>query len=917
MKRLIALLLAVCLCCAVPAMADTSVSLYQEQGEAYKFLNSLGIVESISENQAIYFETPANRGDFVRYAMLLGGYDVSNMDYTHSFYNDVSVSDENFKYISCAYELGYVSGKGDHMFHPDDTISYSEAVKILTCVLGADKIAKSLGGYPAGYVLAASKLGIKQNSVSNANALTNGDVIALLYDALFAHTAHDNGVETVVDNSNEGVVLEKCHGVYKYSGVVKSAGGVAITLDSGIETERDEFIIDKTKFRYASDTQGFLGMYADVYYKTKDGIAIALYVDISDNEVTVIESEDFVSSKDSVIEYTETNINFETTYKSKEIKLSSKTDVVYNGKPYPFYDDNLFDLSKTNGSIRCISSSKGGSADVVIVEAYSNYVVASVDRMDKLIYSKLPKETLDFSKCSDVEIFDAYGNARTFEDIFAADVVSVMKSVDGKYAKIIASSSRENRKVIEILDDNKVVLDNHKTASFDFIAKEKAKNELLIGRLIDICYDYKGRICDFVYNAEYEDGIDYGYLVRVASNTSGFSNDVKVKLFRLTNVMEEYFVADKLNLDGDKVSNKEVYNRFVLTDSSNGVEYTDMQMVKFSVNKETGKINFIDSKYKGSREGEESLTSITHDKTYFIMDIGALEGLNAFEKGYFLSIPMPDSTLTPSAVNDIPDYLFTSEESIINAGDISGTFEVVDADAAGWASLMIHRPKWKPVGQSADTLEGVAKGEGTVYMVDSFSYVLDDDGNEVVKLTYYNSSGEKKSNLVRNKNLVKVAVTKNGTTTYEDMEKGDLFSCDIDKENYIYSTSICLNLSNITNDKFIKTTLEELSGRVCGPAYGVSDQGLSLLCTVKEGEVPDFSTGAYYEEIFDLDTRYTRTLGNNFSKVVVYDVKEETVTKGTLDDIITCDTDGYCPSILYARVSLGRITYTYVINNYR
>ena len=916
MKRLIALLLAVCLCCAAPVMADTSASLYDQESEAYTFLNSLGIVEDISENHMVYFEGPANRGDFVRYAMLLGGFDVSNMEYTHSFYNDVSISDENFKYISCAYELGFVSGKGNYMFCPDDSISYAEAVKVLTCVLGADKIAKSLGGYPAGYILAASKLGIKQTSVSNSNVLTNGDVLKLLYDALFAHTAFDNGIETVVDYSDLGLVLEKCHNVKKLSGVVQSAGGTAITFDSGIDTEHDEIIVENTKFRYAGDTKKLLGMYADVYYKTDRNIATAVYVDVSDNEVTVIESEDFVSVKNSTIEYYETNISFETTYKVETIDISPKCDVVYNGKSYPFYDDKLFDLSKCNGRITCITSSKGNSADVVIVEAYSNYVVSSVDRMDKLIYSKLPKEKLDFSKFSEVEVFDAYGNERTFDDIFVSDVISVMKSADNKYAKIIASSARENRKVIERQDGYKVILDNQKPAVLDFIVREKADKELLLGRLLDVSYDYKGRICDFIYT-DYEDGIDYGYLIRVGGNTSGFSTDVKVKLLRLTNVMEEYFVAEKLKLDGDKVSNREVYKRFVLTDATNNREYTDMQMIKFSVDQNTGEIDYIDSKYLGSKEGGETLTSITHPKATFIMDIGALEGLNAFEKGYSLTIPIPDSTLPPSTVNDIPDWEFSVANSIINAGDMSGIFEVVDADEAGWSSLLVHRPIWWPTGESAGSLEGVATGNESIAIVDSFSYVMDDYGNEVVKLVYYNDKGEKKTNLLRYKNLIKKAVTNNGIKTYKDMEQGDLITFGTDKEGYISSMSLCLNISNITNDKFFRTSLEGMGGRVCGLAYGASDQGLSLLCTVKEGEIPDYSSGASYDEVFDVDSRYTRTLAKNFSKVVVYDVENEIIRKGTIDDVVTCKTDANCPSIVYARMSLGRIAYIFVINNYR
>lgn len=538
MKRIIALLLALCMCYAMPVFADSSTpSLYEEEIEAYKFLNALEIVESVSENKILFFEQSASRGDFVRYAMLLGGYDVSNMSYTYSVYNDVSTTDKNFKYINYAYELGFVSGNGDFKFNPDDTISYNEAVKIITCVFDAEKMATALGGYPAGYAVAASKLGIKLDNVSDTDKLTNGDVVRLLHSALYAHTAFDNGEDVVVDHSDSGIAMEKYHDVRIVSGVVKSAGGIALTLDKYTETDEDEFLVENRIFKYSEDPQKLLGMYADVYYQKRGNYDYAVYVDTSHNEVTVIDSEAFCGIKNLKIEYTQTDVSFETKEKQKTITLSGDCDVIYNGKPYPFYDDKLLDLTTCNGSITCISNSGGRFADVVIVEAYSNYVVASVDQMNMYIYTKLPHDMLDFSGYSEVEVFDSHGNKRSFDSIFASDVISVMKSADGKYAKIIASSTRENRKIMEKLSDDVVIFDNNKSAILDFIVREKAENELLLGRLLDICYDYKGRICDFIYN-DYEDGIDYGYLIKVAGKTSGFSSTVKLKLLRLTNVME-------------------------------------------------------------------------------------------------------------------------------------------------------------------------------------------------------------------------------------------------------------------------------------------------------------------------------------------------------------------------------------------
>lgn len=104
---------------------------------------------------------------------------------TSSNFSDVPSSYWAVGYIAKASSLGIINGYQDGTFRPDNTITYAQAVKMLTCAWGFSQQADALGGYPNGHLAIAKELGITAGIQSAANApASRGTVAMLAYNTL-------------------------------------------------------------------------------------------------------------------------------------------------------------------------------------------------------------------------------------------------------------------------------------------------------------------------------------------------------------------------------------------------------------------------------------------------------------------------------------------------------------------------------------------------------------------------------------------------------------------------------------------------------------------------------------------------------------------------------------------------------------
>lgn len=74
-------------------------------------------------------------------------------------FSDVPESHWASGYIDAAYQAGIVNGNDDGAFRPDDKVTYGDVAKMLTTLSGYGERAQYFGGYPRGYLFAASTNG--------------------------------------------------------------------------------------------------------------------------------------------------------------------------------------------------------------------------------------------------------------------------------------------------------------------------------------------------------------------------------------------------------------------------------------------------------------------------------------------------------------------------------------------------------------------------------------------------------------------------------------------------------------------------------------------------------------------------------------------------------------------------------------
>ena len=110
-------------------------------------------------------------------------------DYEKPSFSDVDKSHWAYKFIIYAAQMHPITiqGYGDGTFHPDETVTYAEFVKMCVCLLGYD-IYAAHKGYPEGYIEEAENLGLTEGlgARKNDGGITRADAAVILANTLEA-----------------------------------------------------------------------------------------------------------------------------------------------------------------------------------------------------------------------------------------------------------------------------------------------------------------------------------------------------------------------------------------------------------------------------------------------------------------------------------------------------------------------------------------------------------------------------------------------------------------------------------------------------------------------------------------------------------------------------------------------------------
>lgn len=179
MKRKIIMLAvaAAMLAGSAPVLADRT-----EYSDEIDFVTSNGIMDG-DENGDLDLSDTITRAEFIKMLMKAAEGEALD-DYTVDTgisFDDVPDELWSAPYINKAAECGFADGYEDDLFHPDDSITYVQAIKLVLAVCGIDT---RYTNYPYGYITSAVETGILEGlELEPDRAITRGETAKLMYNA--------------------------------------------------------------------------------------------------------------------------------------------------------------------------------------------------------------------------------------------------------------------------------------------------------------------------------------------------------------------------------------------------------------------------------------------------------------------------------------------------------------------------------------------------------------------------------------------------------------------------------------------------------------------------------------------------------------------------------------------------------------
>ena len=168
--------------------------------ESAAVLGVLGVMVGDAGTGSFRPNDPIIRSEVTKVGVtLMGLNDAANSSNHATKYPDVVENHWANGFINIATNQGMVEGDDVGTFRPDEQIKFAEAAAIMVRALGYEPQAESKGGYPSGYTVTASNIGLTKGVSASANDLINrGEVAKMAYNALTIKMMEQTGFGTNV-----------------------------------------------------------------------------------------------------------------------------------------------------------------------------------------------------------------------------------------------------------------------------------------------------------------------------------------------------------------------------------------------------------------------------------------------------------------------------------------------------------------------------------------------------------------------------------------------------------------------------------------------------------------------------------------------------------------------------------------------
>ncbi len=555
-KKLLCIVMLFCLA-YVPVEAEEESYDYSKE---ISFLTQIGVtgINSASQNSSV------TRGEAVLSMAEAMNYQKNSAQETQVFL-DVTKSHSSFSAAWYLKSIGVLSDSADKKFRPDDFITKEELIKMATVALGYEQYAKIKGGYPYGYMNAASRVNLL-TKMNNDAVITKGELSSVLYNMLFSNVLDVNSVSydkngDIALSFEEGEILvAKAFHLTAHTGQIRATNYASIYGD---KTSSEDMINIEGQF-YNSNVDvplEYLGKHVD-FYLTEDDVVFAILEKA--NTIYTVTSGD-LSTKTNAKQ-----VIFTEDEKEKTLNISSDAFYMYNGSPIIGPSDSQ--MKPQYGRLEIIDNGNDRKIDVVKIWDYKSYYVKSVTS-DKIFVAENEDDITYVTYRSDTKttaIFNKNMEPVNAELIIAGKVVTIAENDD---SIIIMLSDDVFEGVLEsVTSDNKAYI-----SGLEYKYLPSCKLDNAFGKSVKYYIDVNETL---VYSNSIDE-TDYAVLYGI-EQPSGFDSIIRLKLY-YEGYFDIYECKEKINLSTDggqtfkKISCDTLYNEF-LDGQTSGIK---KQLIKF------------------------------------------------------------------------------------------------------------------------------------------------------------------------------------------------------------------------------------------------------------------------------------------------------------------------------------------------
>lgn len=758
------------------ASAEIDGSMSEDLKSIVELLRTLEIIPDYYDYN-VNIDDKVTRADFASSVAKL----INCTSYTgNPYFYDVPQTHWAYNEICSLTSLGVLSGDSEKLFSPDRTITKNEAYKIIMTILGYGVAAESVGGYPSGYLAVASRAGITDGVSANAE-VTLADMFVMLYNSLTApvmkNTSFRPDATYKVDKNDS--ILSMYRNIYYDCGKVTGADGVSL---DGSELYANRISIDYVQYESDVDLSSYLGEEIEFFYHS----------DTKSDENNIIWAR--LAGKTKILNLSIHNsasfdkTNYTLTYtvddRNKTINISRNCVLVYNGQ---IANRNISDiLNMPKYEIKLIASD-GGDYDTIIVHAYENYMVKSINENIFTVYDKLiDGRTLSLNEGEYTRFSLKLLGTKDmkFSELAKNNILSVYRSIDGDVISVSVSAKSISGDVQRTTNDEyggMYITVNSTEYYMSAAAVKQSPVTPKVGRTVKLYLDITG---DVAYCETTDDVFSPMYLIK-ASIGDEVGEVLQFMYLNSAGKLVKSKCTERLTIDS--VSYKDMYSAYEKFIGDNGK--CKPQFVLGRLNGD-GDITAIDTVNIGNGDTNDVLSvSIPYKSGLMYKSDGLLNTYGVIDSTTFIfSVPLDNE------IESAEDYEFKVIDKKEIPNDSTLDFETYKTkDKVGFEQYLVIK------GSSGPTL---STSEIPI-LVDSFSSVLNDEGEIVECITGWqgatrlsiNSDGNYSfaENGIANSDVIRVYKNSKGEVTNAVMcfdYSENLVSGSAPAFNALYSTAV-------------------------------------------------------------------------------------------------------------------------------